>query len=127
MNKLQKQRNPPRAFWSNVGYVLLLAVLVYGALFIYSNIRAESQAEQQREIRQQQEGQDQVEAAEADKEEEKKREADYLRCQVEAEQVFIAARDQIPTEYSTSQHIQMLQTLEQKRSTDLDNCDRRKG
>lgn len=128
MSKLQNQQKPSRSLWPKVGYTLLVAALVFVALLIYSNIQVESQAAEQREIRQQQEAQDKAdEAAAAAEEEDKKQEAEYLKCQVEAEQSFIAARDQIPSGYSTSQHIQMLQTLEQKRSTDLDNCDRRKG
>lgn len=110
---------------SNVGYALIAAVLGLGGYLVYSHVRAESSAEQQRESRQQR--QDQEKAAEESaiaEEEEKRQEVEYLKCQVEAEKAFIDARDQIPAGYSTSQHIQMLQTLEQKRSTNLDNCDR---
>lgn len=128
MNKLRKQANPLRSFSLTVGYLLLGAALAFVAFLVYSSIQAESQAEQQRELRQQQDTQEQAEeAAAAAKEEEKRREIEYLKCQVKAEQSFISLRDQIPAGYSTSQRIQMLQTLEQKRSTDLENCDRRKG
>lgn len=109
----------------NIGYVLLVVALGFGGYLVYSHIQAESLAEQQRESRQQQ--QDQEKAAEESaiaEEEEKRQEVEYLKCQVEAEKAFVTARDQIPTGYSTTQHIQMLQALEQKRSTDLDNCDR---
>ena len=111
---------------SNIGYVLLVVALGLGGYLVYSHIQAESLAEQQRESRQQQ--QDQEKAAEESavaEEEEKRQEVEYLKWQVEAEKAFVAARDQIPAGYSTGQHIQMLQALEQKRSTDLDNCDRR--
>lgn len=106
--------------------MLLAVALGFGGYLVYSHAQTESLAEQQRESRQQQ--QDQEKAAEESaiaEEEEKRQEVEYLKCQVEAEKAFVAARDQIPAGYSTSQHIQMLQTLEQKRSTDLDNCDRR--
>ncbi len=111
---------------SNIGYVLLVVALGLGGYLVYSHIQAESLAEQQRESRQQQQDQEKAakESAVAE-EEEKRQEVEYLKCQVEAEKAFVAARDQIPAGYSTSQHIQMLQALEQKRSTDLDNCDRR--
>jgi uncharacterized protein HemX len=109
----------------NIGYVLLAVALGLGGYLACSYVQAESSIEQRRESRQQQ--QDQNKAAEESaiaEEEEKRQELEYLRCQVEVEKAFIATRDQIPAGYSTSQHLQMLQALEQKRSTDLDNCDR---
>lgn len=125
MARLQRQNNSTRSLWTTLGYTLLAAAILLGGYLVYSSVRADSIADQQREARQQQEAREQSEKAEAIAENEKKaQEIEYLKCQVRAEQAFIDARDQIPTGYSTSQHIQMLQTLEQKRSTDLDNCDR---
>lgn len=127
MKKLQRQQQgSTKTFWSRISYILIGVALLFGGYLIYSSIQAEKLAEQQREVRQQQQDQEKAEEeAMLAEDEENKQEVEYLKCQIEAEKVFIAARDQIPTGYSTSQHIQMLQTLEQKRSTDLDNCDRR--
>ena len=125
MKKSQNNHNTNRSLWTNVISMFLAAALLFVGYMIYTDIQARSSADQQRTLRQQQEAQEQAsESTAATEEEENRQQVEYLKCQVEAEKTFIAGRDQIPTGYSTSQHILMLQTLEQKRSTDLDNCDR---
>lgn len=121
MKKLEKHKSPISTFLINIGYMVIGAAIFLGGYYV---IRSSVQPEQQVAPQQTQEQPAQEAAA---KEEEQKQKVEYLECQIAAEKTFLAARDQIPAGYSTSQHIQMLQTLEQKRSTDLDNCDRRKN
>lgn len=118
MKKLEKHKSPVSTFLLNVGYMLAAAAIFLGVYYV---VQSGAQPEQQ--VIQQQ-TQEQPEQEVAIDEEEQKQKVEYLECQIAAEKAFLAARDQIPAGYSTSQHIQMLQTLEQKRSTDLDNCDR---
>lgn len=118
MKKLEKHKSPTSTFLLNVGYMLVAAAIFLGVYYV---VQSGAQPEQQAVPQQAREQPEQEVAAD---EEEQKQKVKYLECQIAAEKAFLAARDQIPTGYSTSQHIQMLQALEQKRSTDLDNCDR---
>ncbi len=120
MKKLEKHKNPVSTFLINVGYMLIAAAIFLGVYYV---VRSDVQQEQQTVPQQVQEQPEQEVVAD---EEEQKQKVEYLECQIAAEKAFLAARDQIPAGYSTSQHIQMLQTLEQKRSTDLNNCDRQR-
>ncbi len=117
MKKLEKHKSPASTFLLNVGYIMLVAAAIF--LGVYYVVRPGMQ-----QAIPPQQAQEQPEQEVATDEEDQEQKVKYLECQIAAEKAFLAARDQIPAGYSTSQHIQMLQTLEQKRSTDLDNCDR---
>jgi Tfp pilus assembly protein PilO len=120
-NKL-KRKHMLKSTLVLIGVVFVIALLISAAASV-TNDQAEQEAARQAQQQQLQE-QAEKEAAAAAHEEEMKQKLEFLECQIAAEEAFTAAQSQIPTGYSTAEHIQMLHTLEQKRSTDLTNCDR---